>query len=343
MHYDLSADTNEELRAALVPEKSDAVSDPRQGSALLYALLSAGMALVGVAGLFIGYFLRGAPLGRILAGGEPILRGALLGVMIEALRGSLAAPAIGSGLAGVLPRVLYLLVYVLMAAVVSSFALTAAAFLMPRSAKTFAFASGYFLLFSYGFLFFGVLCCAAASGKLRSEDLFDLPTLIPFFLLAMIFSATGVARRGGRAVSNGVFFLFSCFSLFAAAFPRTPLLESLDRAVSAPAAFESVLVLLLYAVLVLNFLLSVLRLNAGGRYAADMVRFGLQLFAVLAVSATYFSAEGGYFGFFLGQPLSAALLILLPLAGFLLAAFTAAACSVPRAKPRREKKTKASR
>ena len=83
-------------------EEENATHAKRSGA---YAAVSAVLSLIGLLGLFLGYFTDGSTAGYAIAGGAPILKGSLWGVTVEILRGSIGIPTVNaaSGLAGVLP------------------------------------------------------------------------------------------------------------------------------------------------------------------------------------------------------------------------------------------------
>lgn len=323
MHYDLTG-TYESLQEALYPvgrtQKLEKRGAEEVRHPILFGLFSALIAAISVFGLFAGALFRGAPLGQIVAGGEPVLRGSLFGLLVEIVRGSVKAPASG------LPLLLYALVICLAAAILLAFACTAAAFLVPKRARTFALAGAYPVTLIYGALFLVTLLHAANGAAGWSDSLFDLPTLTAFLLLSAALALPALIKRRGRAVLNLLFLLLSLSCVPALCYPQTPICEKIGLLFSGgdlPAGTRLLFALLL-ALSALNIALSLLRLGAGNSCLWDMLRFGLQLIPSLALLFTELTADG-IAEFFFAQPLPVALLFLPPLAAAVLAAFGASA------------------
>lgn len=319
MEYE-SVATEENVCKALVCVKEAPAPKVRTGDAhaLLYAVCSALFSAVALGGLFVGFLFRGAPLGRIVAGGETAFRGSLFGLLVEIARGSVAPPAVGAGLGGILPFVLYLLVPVLAGMIALALFCTIAAFLMPKSAKNYAYAGGFCAFLPYCALFFGVLLFQSLKG----ERALDVPLLIPMLASTVLLGAMAIARRGLRGVANLALLALSAAGMLAFFLPFSPFPAALNAALTGDMDEGVRCTLLIAAGLsAANFLLSAVRLGARG-VRPELFRFGLQFTAALALLAAYLFA--GLTSFF-SAALPAIFLLLAPLGGFMLSALLSAA------------------
>lgn len=316
--------TNKEKHASMHKQQ-----DFSHKNGAVYAAVSALLSLFGLGGLFIGYFIDNAPVGTVIAGGEPILRGSLIGVLIEVLRGSITPPQIDVklGLAGFLPLFLYLTILLLLAALAISFSLTIAAMLTPDRSRRLCFHNGRLLLVDYGLLFLGNMLFHALKENSLNTRFFDYPTVITAALLVAVLFLTAFAENRKKSIINLLLFLFSLLPLCGLIIPKLPLILDINELIyrNGTTSFGVRIALLsLCWLLFLNVAISLVRLNATRAYPFDSVRFGLQFICVLVLIATYLAAEGTLFDFFLRQPMTAALLLIAPLFGFILSTFSAA-------------------
>lgn len=314
-------------RSSFTEEEKPAAGQPSRGTgnqSLVFALISAVFSEIAVFGLFFGYFLENAPLGRLLAGGEPILRGALFGVILEVFRGSIAPPAGGTGLLAGLPYFLYAMIFVLAIAVVLSLAFTVGAFLKPSASRKLCYLNAHLVLLCYGALSFGALLWGALTAENFSWQLFDLPTLITSAALLLLLFFLGALARKGRSATNLFLLLVTLTGCLAYALPGTKLLSDLTAAFAGglPSSLAASL-LILFALLLFNLAFSAARLGSGGSLLPDIARFSVWLLAVLLFVALSLSAGTTAEELFLKEPLPIVFLLVPPLAGLLIAAFSA--------------------
>ena len=296
--------------------------------AAAYAAVSALLSLIGIGGLFLGYLYRGAPVGYAIAGGEPIMKGTLLGVALEVLQGSISMPKISSVfLAGYLSRFLYLTVFLLIGALILSLALTITAMVKRTSAKKLCLFNGRILLAPYLLLFFGNMLLSALTQGAISFRSFDVPTAMISIAILLVLFFTSLPAGKSKSAFGFLLTVLSLMTVFAFAFPNTALLHDLnDVTLLRTDVTEStrIVLLVLCGVSFMNIILSVVRINAKGAFLFDVFRFGTQFLVTLALIATYYITQGGMFVFFTIQPYTAALLIVPPLAAFMLSAFATA-------------------
>lgn len=314
-------------------EKSDLAkeeADEKLGIllALRYATISAAFTLIGVLGLFLGYVFSNAPLGNLLAGGEPILHGSLFGVLIEVFRGSIALPVYAGavGLAEKLRVLLYFMIFALGAAIVASFALTVLAFLRTKAARTLCIVNGYVLLLIYGALSALTFLLGALIRTEYSWRILDAPTAFSFLLLFLLFAALAIAERKWRGAANCLLFLMSVTGLFAFAYPNTPFLNGFRRVFSETDPLGGSLgamIAVFAAITAGNLLLSVLRLLSKDSFLCDAVRFALQLLAGLLILFAFLAEGTSLADFFTRQIITAVFLYLPPLACLLFSSFCA--------------------
>ncbi len=293
----------------------------RRMKATFYMVCSALFGAISLLGLFLGFFMRGS-VGALIAGGEPILRGSYLGVIVEVLRGSIPLPKAESiELVSLLPVFLYFAVFALAAEVLLSLALVVFTCIKQKSARFFCTLNGFLTLFVYG-----VLCVTGVLlGSLREEIYswrqLDLPSLTAVLLAFCVFAVIAIAHRGPRGAVNVLLLLFNAFSVCAFIFPKTPLLSDLNLiATYEVGAVKRILMGFLCVVIIANLILSVLRLEHPHGLITDIFRFAVQFVAALALAAAYLTG-GDAASFFTDQPFACVFLLLSPLADLLIAAF----------------------
>lgn len=286
-----------------------------------YLVCSALFCAIALSGLFLGYLMRGS-VGALVAGGEPILHGSYLGLIVEVLRGSISLPhAESTELSALLPVFLYFMVYALAIGVLVSILLTVLTCVRKRSARFYCTLNGFLVLFLYG-----VLCVAAVLlGSLKQEIYswrqLDLPSLAAVLLAFGVFSVMSIARRGARGVLNVFLLLVNALSVCAFIFPQTPLLSDLNL-IASPGIGDGKRILMGFYLIVTiaNLILSVLRLERPRTQAVDIFRFAVQFGAALGLTAAYL-AEGSIADFFMNQPLASIFLLLSPLCAMLVSVF----------------------
>lgn len=289
-------------------------------SGKIYAAVSTILSLVGLAGLLIGYFIGGSPSGHSIAGGTPVLRGSLMGVIIEIVRGSIPMPAVSPalGLVGYLPRALYFGVFLLVAAVCVSFVLSIAAALLPKYARTLCLSNGKMLLFSYGILFAGnLLLCALRAARL-SADFIDLPIALTLLAVFAVLALIALADNPRKSAFSLLFFLLSAVAFCAFVIPDTPLLHDVNRVVQGGSmgVFKRIALIILCGIILVNLLISMIFLNSKITYRFDILRYGVQFLCIFILLCAYDPLN-----FLSAQPLSAVLLILTPMGAMCLAIF----------------------
>lgn len=293
------------------------------GHPLLYALCSAIYSVIALGGLFLGFFFRNAPLGRIIAGGEPIFHGSLFGVVVEIVRGSISMPALAHGFSGVLPVILYFLIIVLVCVIALSMVFTILAFLRPKQAKQLGAANGCCVFLIYAALFLAALLCRAFTIEALDPSMFDFPTLVAASASLLFLVVIATARKGLQGIMNGLLLLWACAGALAFAMPRSPILLLLKSALVRHPDAAQIACLVLGALFLCNLLLSSLRINAGRWRSFDCVRFALQLIAALGLFVTMLSTGSSLSGFF-QEPFSATVLFLSPFSGLFVSAFAIA-------------------
>ncbi len=311
---DLSVDrTKEEAQSAEMPFG--------RAGAPVYAVCSALFAAVALLGLFLGFFMRGS-VGALIAGGEPILRGSYLGVIVEVLRGSIAMPkAENITLTALLPVFLYFMTYALALGVLLSITLAVLTALKPKMSRFFCTVNGFTVLFLYGAFCVGGVLLGSLRAEIYSWRQLDLPSLTAVLLALCVFAGMTVARKKWRGAVNVFLLLFTADGVCAFIFPGTPLLDDLDRLGTGTLGMgKTVAMGLLCLFLIANLVLSVLRLERARGQFTDILRFGAQFAAALFLSAAYL-AEDGAAEFFMAQPLAVVFLLLSPLAALLLSVF----------------------
>ena len=68
-------------------------SSANEKTSKLYGAISGIFSLLALLGLLMGYFVSFSPIGHAIAGGETILKGSLIGAIIEITRGSIKMPS----------------------------------------------------------------------------------------------------------------------------------------------------------------------------------------------------------------------------------------------------------
>lgn len=285
-------------------------SSANEKNCKVYAAFSGIFSLLGICGLLIGYFTGLAPIGHAIAGGEPILKGSLMGVVIEIMRGSISMPSynLSYGLSGFLPMTLYILVLVLIGAILLSLAATIAAILLPRFARAVSLFEGILLFFVYTLLFAGNALLFRLSGGKLSPAAFDLPCFLSALLLLCALFFTTFWENKLKSVPNAFLFLMSILVFGAFFLPSAALSDSLNAiTLGDESALMRVTLIAFCLMISVNFAVSATRLHAKRGYVFDLVRFGLQLCGMIALIAVS-SAENT--SLFSDQPLAAIFMLL---------------------------------
>lgn len=286
-----------------------------------YMVCSALFCVISLLGLFLGFFMRGS-VGALIAGGEPILHGSFLGVIVEVFRGSIALPKAESAeLSSLLPVFLYFMIYVLAAESLLSLVLAVCTFVKGRSARVFCTLNGFLTLFVYGTLCVAAVLLGSIRQEMYSWRQLDLPSLTAALLAFCVFSGMAVAHRGARGMVNVLLLFLGALSVCAFIFPQTPLLSDLNSIATGNIGVGKRLILGFYLIITIaNMILSVLRLERPRTQAVDIFRFAVQFAAALGVAAAYL-AEGTILDFFMQQPLASLFLLLSPLCAMLVSIF----------------------
>ena len=289
--------------------------------AALYATVSALISLFGLCGLLIGYYTGGSPAGYAIAGGAPILRGSLLGVVFEVIRGSISAPKIttAAGIAGYLPLFMYIVVIVLIGALLLSCMMTIAGILAPRLARKLCFQNGVMLFFCYGLLFLGNLLLHIFTNSEAESAYFDLSSFAAAVVILGVLFLTSLVENRAKAAANLVLFILSALCVCALVLPNTPLMSAVNGLTFAKRDnLIRYTLLALSASVLLNFVISVMRLGAKRGYPFDIVRFSVLFVCAVALVTAYYLDGGDFFG---EQPLAAVFLFLGILCGVFFSAF----------------------
>lgn len=276
MKYGVTA--NEQPTRTALPQRERFAEKQRRAlsaSSPVYLLGGSLFAALALFGLFSGFFLD-APLGRLVAGGEPIFRGSLFGVIIEIVRGSIPLPAWESGLAG-LPFYLYIMSAALGFSVLLELALSALSFARPKGARRICFFNGGLTVLAYGVL----LLAGLVQGGLSDAPLLDRSVAVILLAAVILLGLLSAARGGGAGFLGWLYVccsLLSCGVLCLAPFPA--LLDALFRG-------ERETVALLTGAFALfaqfNLLLSLLRLGKRCGSIFELLRYLLQFALSLAL------------------------------------------------------------
>ncbi len=298
--------------------RKEGVSDEVRRRAPVYAAVSALLSLIGVFGLLIGYYTGGSPVGYALAGGAPVLRGSLLGAVLEILRGSIPMPEIAaaSSLAQILPLFLYFAAIFLSASLALCFFLTIGAILLPNSSRKLCLRIGKLLLLSYSALFFGNFIFRALSYPQIEAEFFDLPSALAAGLTLLVLVLISLSENGGRGALNFLLLLLSLCPALALCLPSSPLSKDVNELIFSNGAHGGaarLTLLILCGVTLVNLLFSLLRLNVRRGYFFDFLRFGAQIACEVLLLLRYGSVYASLLQFFTVQPLPAALLLISPL------------------------------
>lgn len=303
-NYNVTDDFDEEFDL-------DASSREKAGG---YRVFSVVLFLLAVGGLFLGLLSEWAdffkPLPIVQAGTDGALNNSLLGFLIEVGKGlftdnGIKAPEAVSatGLVGFLSPAVYYFSFVIAAAVVLSLvlAIVSLAAKTKRTAKNCMYANAFFLLLGYGGMFLAIFfeysLTNSLTGKTGLYDLFDVPTGLISAAVLLILIGSAFARRGGFGLVNTVLFLLSGAAVFAVFYPQTA--ESANTAIDVNCALASgttgdyldlvtrIAAIAVFALVMFNLIVSVLRISAKGSYAFDIVRFALQTVAVAVLVVMY--------------------------------------------------------
>ncbi len=320
MACDINADTKEEITALSFSENTKKAAKIAVLPAWVYGFFSALFTLLTLGGLFLGFLTDSTAIARAVADRPAIYSDSLFGVMVEVLRGSITAPAVRSAL----PFTLYCLVYLLIAEIVLSISFTILALVMPRNSKKFCLFNGQTVLLVYGALFtLSALYLSNANGAYSALTV-DFPSAVVCFVCMTILFFLCCIRNKGRAVTDLSLYLLALLSLFSLLYPATTLSSDIGGLLSGKTKLPvgvAVSLGLLFALIALNVLICVFRLNAGKGYVFDLIRFGLQVAAVVSLIATSFVEDGSY-AIFTDQLLPIIVLIASSFAAFCLTAFT---------------------
>lgn len=290
-----------------------------------YAAASAILSILGLMGLPAGYYMGGSAAGKVIAGGAPILRGSLLGVLIEVLRGSIEPPPIDriAGLAGYLPRLMYWAIPLLAGALCLSLFMTAAAIFRPDSARRLCLWNGRLLLLPYSALLLGNAFYCALRGAELSMRYLDLPSAAAAAAILLVLFLISLAENRGKSWAGALLLALSLVPVCALMIPSSLCVLLSRAALSAePLTPFEVLLFTLFGIILLNLTLSVFRLNVKRMYLPDLARFGLQFLFTLGLAIVSAAAGGEIFE---GGPLAVTLLLISPFCAFFLSLFTRSA------------------
>jgi len=248
---------------------------------------------LAVFGLFAGAFLS-SPLGLILAGRETLLSDSLFGILVEVMRGSITKPQTSPGF-GEIPLFLYFMTFVTIVTTVISLSLSILSLTASGLAHICRQINGRMIWLVYTLIAFGVFLSAATDGDLSHA--YDAPSLLVSGAAVVIFFCESCLGHGKKAIRNLLFYLFSMLALFSFFYPGTPLMQQLDALLTHTSEQEMSITLslrVLLLILPVNGILSACLIGNTKRRLFDVIRFGLQTGAVLALTLTSYIGDAAF-------------------------------------------------
>lgn len=265
----------------VVPE-----AENRKPSAGGYRTLAVIAFVLAVGGLFIGllYALSGVFLGNFR--GEDFLADSLLGfgytyfkTMFADLGGFFNTLFTGGSMIDVFT---FLLVVLLCVSVVLSLVLMIVSFCTAKGAKNCAMTSAIFVFLSYaGFFLLSYYSYSFDNGAFGG-GMVDVTTGIVAGVMLICLIITALARRKGLGLLNVLSFLLVAAVIFGLTYPGSAMAEAdIWYTHFGNNLFVNLTAFIAAVVVILNFIISVVRMSAKKAYVFDAVRFGILLVAVV--------------------------------------------------------------
>lgn len=265
----------------VVPE-----AENRKPSAGGYRTLAVIAFVLAVGGLFIGllYALSGVFLGNFR--GEDFLADSLLGfgytyfkTMFADFGGFFNTLFTGGSMIDVFT---FLLVVLLCVSVVLSLVLMIVSFCTAKGAKNCAMTSAIFVFLSYaGFFLLSYYSYSFDNGAFGG-GMVDVTTGIVAGFMLICLIITALARRKGLGLLNVLSFLLVAAGIFGLTYPGSAMAEADIRYTHfGDNLFVNLTAFIAAVVVILNFIISVVRMSAKKAYVFDAVRFGILLVAVV--------------------------------------------------------------
>ena len=251
-----------------------------------YRLIAVIAFLLAVGGLFLGLLSAYTGIFQPNFTGNDLLKNSLFGFVYSYFR-EIAADAgaffrtlfTGGELSDILTLVLVALLCV---AVVLSLILMLVSFFTAKGAKNCAMLSSVLVFLAYaGFFLLSYYELAVERGDF-SGAMIDLSTgvIAGGMLIALIVSA--FARRKGTGVLNLISLLLLAAAVFGLTYPGAATLSAdVNYTRLGENLFVNLTAFVLAIVVILNFVISAVRLNARKAYLFDAIRFGILFAAVL--------------------------------------------------------------
>lgn len=251
-----------------------------------YRLIAVIAFLLAVGGLFLGLLSAYTGIFQPNFTGNDLLKNSLFGFVYSYFR-EIAAGAgaffrtlfTGGELSDILTLVLVALLCV---AVVLSLVLMLVSFFTAKGAKNCAMLSSVLVFLAYaGFFLLSYYELAVERGDF-SGAMIDLSTgvIAGGMLIALIVSA--FARRKGTGVLNLISLLLLAAAVFGLTYPGAATLSAdVNYTRLGENLFVNLTAFVLAIVVILNFVISAVRLNARKAYLFDAIRFGILFAAVL--------------------------------------------------------------
>lgn len=292
-----------------------------------YRFLAILFAILAVGGLFIGLlakvaqsvgFLSFFKVAELYQSNE-ILPNSIIGLAISMIKRITEIFNMGVDSYAEMAVMYAKLIFVFLAlvAAVVSILMVLFSFLSEGSAKRCAMFSGIFTLIAYGGLF--LLNFGYYPTTTFTAALFDMPSAVIAGLTALILVITAIARSKGRGFLYVLVTIFTAGIFLAVTYPgsqiatyiRMTTTEGIENGIFKGYAlvdyilgenkelFVGIAMTALVALIALNLLISVIRMNGKKAFFFDVFRYGLQFIAVaVAIVAIIVTADGNKFAIF---------------------------------------------
>ena len=179
------------------------------------------------------------------------------------------------------------LLILLCVTIVLSLVLMIVSFCSRKAAKNCAMTSAILVFLTYaGYFLLSYYLLSAARGEFGGS-MVDVTVGIPAGVMLIALIVTALARRKGLGLVNTLSFLLLAAAVFGLTYPGSAMVGAdVWYTHIADNLFVNLTAFILMAVVILNFIISAIRLSAKKAYVFDAVRFGILLIAVaLAIVA----------------------------------------------------------
>lgn len=309
-----------------------------------YRFASVLFLLLAVGGLFIGLLSKWISVFTPLVTVDGALGNSLLGVMIALTKDIFSG---GNSVSLGLPRLWYatswygsiadvvqiVFIVLLILAVLVPLALTIAGFCSPKFAKSAMYLNGLLVFFAYLGYFALLFSARVFNGKTAWRDLIDLPSLTIAGAALLVLFVAALIRKKGIAIVNFIQLALVFATMFACLHPQSPLhndyMKLFVGGQTGMAFVVQILLIALTALVVINAVVSTIRLTATKAFVFDVIRYFLMAGAAIALLCLYVfkPATGDAPAWSVLVKLPAILLLAAPLAAFLIALV----CSIVKA------------